>query len=220
MTPTSELNPAELLKLLGQRRDIRGNRFNNQPVSEQNIDLLLQAASLAPSVGYSQPWEFVLIRDNSTKQRVKASFDLANSAAADQFNDARQRQYQQLRLEGIVDADLNIAVFYTPSDQPVLGQASMPQVGEYSVVCAIQNLWLMARTLGLGLGWVSIIDPEQVKKTVNAPAGHKLIAYLCVGHVEEFGDRPELETLGWAEKKPIKECVIKERYADTSNGTA
>ncbi|MBL4622186.1 MAG: 5,6-dimethylbenzimidazole synthase [Immundisolibacteraceae bacterium] len=218
MTPINEIDPDELLKLLGQRRDIRGNRFTNQPVSEQDIDLLLQAACLAPSVGYSQPWEFVLIRDTDTKQQVKASFDLASSAAADQFDDDRQRQYQQLRLEGIVDADLNIAVFYTPSDQPVLGQASMPEVGEYSVVCAIQNIWLMARTLDLGLGWVSILDPEQVKKIVNAPPEHKLIGYLCIGHVDQFGDRPELETLGWAQKKPIKNCVIKERYANTANG--
>ena len=134
MTVTSSFNPTELLQLLGQRRDIRGNRFNNQPVSEQDTDLLLQAASLAPSVGYSQPWEFVLIRDSDTRQQVKASFDLANSAAARQFEDVRQQQYQQLRLEGITDADLNIAVFYTPSDQPVLGQTSMAEVDRKSVV--------------------------------------------------------------------------------------
>ena len=219
MTVTSSFNPTELLQLLGQRRDIRGNRFNNQPVSEQDTDLLLQAASLAPSVGYSQPWEFVLIRDSDTRQQVKASFDLANSAAASQFDDARQQQYQQLRLEGITDADLNIAVFYTPSDQPVLGQTSMAEVGEYSVVCAIQNIWLMARTLNLGMGWLSILDPNQVKKIINAPSGHKLVAYLCIGHVDEFGDRPELETLGWAAKKPIKDCVFEERYADSVTGT-
>ncbi len=215
-----ELNPADLLKVLRRRRDIRGNRFNNQPVSSQQIALLLEAASLAPSVGYSQPWEFVLIRDPATKQRVRASFQQANAAACGQFKNARQRQYQQLRLEGIVDAQLNIAVFYTPTTEPVLGQASMPEVGEYSVVCAIQNIWLMARTLNLGVGWVSILDPEQVKKIINAPAGHKLIAYLCVGHVDQFGDRPELETLGWAKHKPIDDCVIEEHYAENPTGTA
>jgi 5,6-dimethylbenzimidazole synthase len=116
-----------------------------------------------------------------------------------------------LKLEGITEAPLNLAVFYKPSPKPVLGQTTMKEAGLYSVVCAIQNIWLMARALNIGVGWVSILDPEKVKCILHAPPENQLIAYLCIGWVDEFLPRPELEALQW-EKRKEKEAVV---YYDT-----
>jgi len=158
-----------LNEIMQYRRDVRGNRFINKPISNELIDKVLTSALSAPSVGYSQPWQFVLIDDKQVKQKVLESFNEENQQAKTLFSDKKQQAYQALKLEGIVEAPLNIAVFYKPSQEPTLGQTSMAEVGKYSVVCAIQNMWLMARSLNIGMGWVSIVDPEKVKAAVNAP---------------------------------------------------
>ena len=128
------------------------------------------------------------------------------------FKNGKLDAYTALKLEGITEAPLNIAVFYKPSDHPVLGQTSMDEAGEYSVVCAIQNMWLMARSLNVGLGWVSILDPEKVKKVLNAPEDRKLIGYLCLGYVDYFFENPELERLNWEKRKNKEEVVLKNQY--------
>ncbi len=201
-----------LESILKHRRDVRGNHFLETPLSDQDIDTILNAALAAPSVGFSQPWEFVLIKDQKTKQAVKATFSEATEAAALMFDDEKQNAYKALKLEGIVEAPLNVAVFYTPKEGPVLGQTSMPKMGEYSVVCAIQNMWLMARALNIGMGWVSILDPEKVKAVLNAPSDHQLIGYLCFGYTDLFYNQPELELRKWERKKFQNEVVIQENY--------
>ena len=202
---------AVLQDIILHRRDVRGTRFIDKPLEPQQVDQLLTAALHAPSVGFSQPWEFVLIRDKAIRQQVKNSFDEANAAAETAFSD-RQQQYARLKLEGILEAPLNIAVFYKPPVVPVLGQTSMEEVGLYSVVCAVQNMWLMARALNIGLGWVSILDPKKVCRILNAPPGHQLVAYLCIGYTDGFYARPELEILQW-EKRQEREAVIRyEQY--------
>ena len=178
--------------ILRSRRDVRGNRFSEQPVSEQSVNRLIEAALHAPSVGYSQPWQFVVIRNNEIKKKVYQSFLQANKSAEQQFSTDKQPSYHQLKLEGILQAPVNLAVFYKPEDGPVLGQHSMPDMGRFSVVCAIQNLWLMARAMNIGVGWVSIVDPQQVKSALNADQDAELIGYLCIGYVTEFLDSPEL----------------------------
>ena len=204
---------SELLSQIMQaRRDVRGNRFDSAPVSEENLDKVLEAASFAPSVGFSQPWEFVLVNQKSTKLAITDSFNKINQSAQNQFNDKKQELYQSLKLEGIMEAPVNIAVFYRPSKLPVLGQSSMQETGRYSVVCAIQNMWLMARSLNLGIGWVSILDPEEVRQILNAPEDAELVAYLCLGHVKEFLEKPELEKLEWEKRKPIENCIFQESY--------
>lgn len=214
---TFSLSDQETLEaLMLHRRDIRGNNFRHDPVPDECIAKLLQCASLAPSVGFSQPWEFVVIRDGQIKAQIAANFDRENDKAAIAFQDEKQRLYRALKLEGIREAPVNIAVFYTPSTEPVLGQNSITEVGEYSVVCAIQNMWLMARAMNLGLGWVSILDPEAVKKTLNAPAENKLVAYLCVGYVKEFFSMPELETLNWKQRKDLSSAVFNDAYPHSS----
>lgn len=194
-------------RLIQARRDVRGNHFvRDEPVSDDEITRILQAAIWAPSVGFSQPWRFVVIRDERIKQQVAASFKHENEKAAHQFNE-KQQQYQQLKLEGIHESPVNIAVFYEPSTAPVLGQTSMQEMGEYSVVCAVQNMWLMARSMNVGMGWVSILNPDEVKGILSAPDNHKLVAYLCVGKVDQFLDRPELEQMKWEKAKALESVV-------------
>ncbi|HVI44341.1 MAG TPA: 5,6-dimethylbenzimidazole synthase [Chitinophaga sp.] len=196
-----------LQEIIVHRRDVRGNRFLSRPLEQEVEDKLLMAALNAPSVGFSQPWEFVLIRDNAVRQQVKDSFMAENEKAQAIIGDDRQGAYAKLKLEGIMETPLNIAVFYRPSDKPVLGQTSMEEAGLYSVVCAVQNMWLMARALNVGIGWVSILDAGKVKQILNAPQENKLVAYLCVGYTDGFYTQPELELLQW-EKRKMKQAVV------------
>ena len=197
-----------LEQIMRLRRDVRGNRFIDKAMPDDIVNQLLEAALLAPSVGYSQPWQFVVIRDQAIKQQVFNSFTVENNNASELFSGAKQQDYKQLKLEGILEAPVNIAVFYQPSDGPVLGQTSMAEMGRFSVVCAIQNLWLMARALNVGVGWVSIVDPQVVKQAVNAPESSQLIGYLCIGYVSEFLDEPELKKIAWQQQKQQQDVVI------------
>jgi len=208
----TETDAAVLRDIIRNRRDVRGNRFTNKPVEDAVLQQLLDAALLAPSVGFSQPWEFVIISDKAIKLQVKESFTAENEKEATVFETAKQKLYTRLKLEGIMEAPVNIAVFYKPSDKPVLGQTSMEEAGLYSVVCAIQNMWLMARALNIGMGWVSILDPEKVKDILSAPIENKLVAYLCVGYTNGFYSQPELELVQWEERKSRQALVFYERY--------
>jgi len=208
----TEAEARVLQDIISNRRDVRGNRFLSRPVEEDVLRQLLDAALHAPSVGFSQPWEFVLIRDPVIKQQVKESFTEENKKAVPFFDTEKQAAYALLKLEGVVEAPLNIAVFYKSSGKPVLGQTSMEEVGLYSVVCAVQNMWLMARALNVGIGWVSILDPEKIKRIIKAPAENKLVAYLCVGYTDGFYTKPELELLQWEKRKLMQASVIHDSY--------
>jgi len=208
----TEAEATVLHEIICNRRDVRGNRFLDKPVDETMLHQLLDAAQHAPSVGFSQPWEFLVIRDKVTRQLVKDSFAEENEKAVSHFETGKQKEYIRLKLEGILEAPLNIAVFYKPSGKPVLGQTSMEEVGLYSVVCAIQNMWLMARALNIGMGWVSILDPEKIKELVKAPATNKLVAYLCIGYTDGFYEQPELEIIQWEKRKEEKALVFYETY--------
>jgi 5,6-dimethylbenzimidazole synthase len=202
-----------LREIILHRRDVRGGHFIDKPLGQQEIDQLLMAALHAPSVGFSQPWNFVLISDKAIRQQVRESFNEVNAGAQADFG-KRRDQYANLKLEGILEAPVNMAVFYTPSSGPVLGQTAMPETGLYSVVCAVQNMWLMARALNIGLGWVSILDPEKVCRILNAPPGHQLVAYLCIGYTDGFYSRPELEILEWEKRRELESVVLYDRYPD------
>ena len=204
---------AQLLEqIMRSRRDVRGNRFIDKPISKEVIDQILDAGISAPSLGFSQPWEFVLINDLELRNKVKTSFFEENEKAKELFEGEKLDAYSRLKLEGITESALNIAVFYKPSNHPVLGQTAMEEAGVYSVVCAIQNMWLMARALNVGLGWVSILDPNKVKKVLNAPANRQLIGYLCLRYVDVFYENPELERLKWAKRKSKNDVVIQNKY--------
>ncbi|GAA3628221.1 5,6-dimethylbenzimidazole synthase [Flavivirga jejuensis] len=208
---TSE-NIETLEQIILARRDVRGNRFIDKPITQKDLDKILFAGVNAPSVGFSQPWEFVIIKDLKIRNKIRDSFFEENEKGKQLFEEKKANAYTQLKLEGIIESALNIAVFYKPSNHPVLGQTSMKEAGEYSVVCAIQNMWLMARALNIGLGWVSILNTQKIKNILNAPEDRQLIGYLCLGHVDKFYENPELEQLQWEKRKHINDVVIKESY--------
>lgn len=192
------------------RRTELGKNFINKEIPDATIERLLFAALRAPSVGFSQPWEFVIIRNPSIKAQIKVCFEQENAKAKKIFKN--QPLYNQFQLEGITTTPVNIAVFYKPSHTPILGQTSMDKSGMYSVCLAIQNLWLMARAENIGLCWVSILDEEQVKTILNAPSENQLIAYLCIGYVTEFAERPQLEIANWEKYKSKEAVVYYDRY--------
>ena len=201
-----------LEEIIFHRRDVRGNRFTNREISDQALDRILNAALRAPSVGFSQPWRFVVVRDPATKLRVRDDFERENLKAVPRFHDSRRDLYGRLKLEGITEAPVNIAVFYEKSEEAVLGQTSISEVGPYSVVCAIQNMWLLARALNIGMGWVSILNPPRVKNILRAPDSFQLVAYLCLGYVDRFEEQPELERLGWSSRKTLDTLVQYETW--------
>ena len=194
-----------LQNIIKARRDVRGNRFIHTPIEEQKLRTILEAGLHAPSVGYSQPWKFVVITDDTIKQALVENFTQENKKAKNIF--ANSPLYHKLKLEGIVEAPINIAVLYEPKEDAVLGMTSMSKMGEYSVVCAVENMWLMARALNIGIGWVSILDEKKVLKTLHVKPKTQLIAYLCVGYVDKFYNESELKTLGWDKEKVFEECV-------------
>lgn len=193
-------------EIIKARRDVRGNRFLDKKIDDETLDKLLQAACDAPSVGFSQPWKFVIVKNNKKRAEIYQDFVKENEKAKEIFKD--KELYSKLKLEGIKESYLNIAVLYEKSDKRVLEQTSQKKMGEYSVVCAIQNFWLMARAHNIGVGWVSILKPKRVKKILNIEKNHKLIAYLTVGYVDEFLDEPELLTLDWEKRKSMKDIKV------------
>ena len=182
------------------RRDVR--RFRREPIDPALIESLLELASHAPSVGHCQPWRFVLVESSQCREAVRSSFVQANAKALECYDGERRAQYARLKLEGLEDAPVHLAVFADEATEAGsgLGRQTMPQTLQYSVVAAIQTLWLAARAEGLGLGWISILEPQLLCRTLDVPETWTLIAYLCIGWpVEEHLD-PELERHHWQER--------------------
>lgn len=202
-----------LRQIMRWRRDVRGNRFLAEKLREEDLDAIIEAALLAPSVGYSQPWRMVMIDDSETREAVLENFRRVNEEAAREFAGSRGDLYSSLKLEGIQEASHLMAVFYHEGDGPILGQYSMKEAGPYSVVCAIQNMWLMARARNIGLGWVSIVDQLSLSELLGAPPKHKLVALLCLGYVDEFPEEPELKTKGWGSAKSRDELVFRNKFS-------
>jgi 5,6-dimethylbenzimidazole synthase len=202
-----------LERLLRSRRDIR--RFLGTPIDPAILRHILELAHLAPSVGLSQPWRFLLIESIETRTRIKALFEAKNAEESSRIADpARRELYDHLKLEGIIEAPLNIAVLCDRRQREpfTLGHAPMPATDLYSTCLAIQNLWLAARAEGLGVGWVSILDAAEVETILGVPADVRLVAYLCVGYPLEFRDVPMLEEVGWKSRTPLDEVVYRERW--------
>lgn len=194
-------------RLFRWRRDVR--RFNETAVCPDLLDALLSQADSAPSVGLSQPWRWVHVRTPAIRAAIKANFETANADALASYCDARKTIYAKLKLAGLDKAPVHIAVFCdeTTDKGAELGAATMPEMRRYSCVCAIFQLWLAARAHGLGLGWVSILDPVQVSRDLDVPGDWTLIGYLCLGYPEEEHDDPELERAGWEIRQPIPALI-------------
>lgn len=195
-----------LQQIIRWRRDVRGNNFTNQKVKKKILHKILASALNAPSVGYSQPWRFVIIKDDETKEKIHTLFTQQFEKSKLKFQD--RPLYASLKLEGIKEAPINIAVLYQKPQKEILGQTYMKRSGEYSVVCAIENMWLTARSLNIGMGWVSILKPKKVKKILNISDEYKLVGYFCLGHTKKSLDTPELKKLGWETEKNIKKCIL------------
>lgn len=200
-------------KAVFSRRDVRSH-FTSEPIDDKILSRILNAAHHAPSVGFSQPWNFILVKDTETRKKIKNSFDTERMRSSNLIEDPKRTRYLSLRLEGILDSAVNICVTYDPSKFGpfVIGRSSIPETGIYSVCCAIQNLWLAARTEGIGLGWVSILSNDDLKKTLEIPEHVVPVAYLCLGHVSEFAQKPDLESEGWLPRLDLKDVVFYEKW--------
>jgi len=207
-----------LYKAIFSRRDVRSH-FTSEPIDDKILTRILNAAHHAPSVGFSQPWNFILIKNEETRKKIKESFILENKKASELVEDPKKSKYLSLKLEGILESAINLCVTYDPTKFGpfVIGRTSIPEAGIYSVCCAIQNLWLASRAEGVGVGWVSILSNEELKKTLNLPERVVPIAYLCLGHVTEFAEKPDLETKGWLSRLKLDDVVYYEKWEEKKN---
>lgn len=197
------------------RRDVR-DQFLPEPLPDDLVGRLLQAAHSAPSVGFMQPWNFLLVRSEATRRAVHAAFLKANAEAAEMFAGERQVAYRALKLEGILKAPLSICVTCDPTrgGTVVLGRTHNPRMDVYSTVCAVQNLWLAARAEGVGVGWVSIFHDSDIRQALAIPEHVEIVAWLCVGYIDQLYGEPELAVKGWRQRLPLEELVFEERWPE------
>ncbi|WP_171178036.1 5,6-dimethylbenzimidazole synthase [Ruegeria sp. HKCCD8929] len=183
--------------LMRLRRDVR--RFRTDPVDEAVLTRCLDTFRLAPSVGLSEPWRVLRVASDAARAAALKNYQTANAQALSGYCGDRARQYSRLKLSGMQDAPVQLAVFCDDATGKGhgLGAKTMPEMRRYSVVTAVTLFWLSLRAEGLGLGWVSILDPEQLARDLDVPQGWRLIGYFCVGWPQEVSETPELETEGW-----------------------
>ena len=200
-------------KAIYSRRDVRSH-FISKPIEEEKLSKILHAAHHAPSVGFSQPWNFILIKDQETKKKIKKSFEEEKKRSSQIVEEPKKSKYLSFKLEGILESPVNLCVTYDPTKFGpfVIGRSSIPEAGLYSVCCAIQNLWLSARTEGIGLGWVSILSNDILKEQLRLPEHVVPVAYLCLGHVSNFETKPDLERAGWLPRLDLKDVVYYEKW--------
>jgi 5,6-dimethylbenzimidazole synthase len=205
-------------KAIYSRRDVRSH-FISKPIEDNILSKILHAAHHAPSVGFSQPWNFILVKDIKTKSKIKESFEKEKNRSSQLVEESKRSKYISFKLEGILESPVNLCVTYDPTKFGpfVIGRSSIPEAGLYSVCCAIQNLWLSARTEGIGLGWVSILSNDTLKEVLELPEHVIPIAYLCLGYVDEFAEKPDLETAGWLPRLDLKDVVYFEKWNDKEN---
>lgn len=198
----------DLRELLRWRRDVR--RFRTDPIPDALVEELLDLACLAPSVGNAQPWRFVSVDDLANRTAIIANFNAANERALAGYQGERARLYASLKLSGLQDAPRHLAVFCEEgtSQGQGLGRQTMPETLRYSAVLAVHTLWLAARTRGIGIGWVSILDPAAATRQLRVPEGWSLVAYLCVGWPVEEHDQPELQRAGWQAREDACRQVL------------
>ncbi len=212
----NEFSQAErdgLYKSIYQRRDVRG-QFKPDPIPDDKLARILSAAHHAPSVGFMQPWNFLLIQSQEVKQQVHDLFDEANAEAAMQFEGDQREIYSGLKLEGILESPINLCITCDRerAGPVVIGRTHDMAMDLYSSVCAVQNLWLAARAEGIGIGWVSIFDKRKLKEQLNLPSQVTPVAYLCMGYVDFFHQKPELETAGWRPRLPLEELIFFDQW--------
>lgn len=215
----SDEERAALYHTIFSRRDVRG-QFTPEPIDEEVLSRVLMAAHYAPSVGFMQPWSFILIRAQEVKQQVHALFEKAHAEATQMFDGERQEKYRNLKLEGILESPVNICVTCDKdrAGPVVLGRTHILEMDLYSTVCAVQNMWLAARAEGLGMGWVSILDQDRLKETLGIPENVEPVAYLCLGHVSHFVNQPELQKSGWRKRLSLADLTHFDGFEQSATG--
>lgn len=208
----SEAERAAVYRTIAERRDVR-HGFLPEPLPDPVLKRLLGAAHQAPSVGLMQPSRFVVIRDADIRRAIYDVFVDANTAASSTYEGQRQSQYTSLKLQGLLEAPQHLCVLCdtTSTRGHNLGRLTMPETAVYSTVCAVQNLWLAARAEGVGIGWVSILDPKALCDILHVPEHITPVAYLCMGYVEAFEATPDLERFGWEARVDLSSCVSFDR---------
>jgi 5,6-dimethylbenzimidazole synthase len=193
-----------IYRAIYERRDVRSH-FLPEPVPDDVLARILDAAHHAPSVGFMQPWDFIVIRDSSIRNEIRENFENANRQAAAVYDGEKRSLYESLKLAAIVESPMNLCITcdHQRTKGAGLGRQSNPSTDIYSTVCAVQNLWLAARAESVGVGWVSILDLDQLKSTLGIPQALTPVAYLCVGYVSEFRPKPDLEEKGWESRGPL-----------------
>ena len=218
MNPHSSFTEAEreaVYRVIAERRDVRRG-FLGTPLPDDLIGRLLAAAHSAPSVGLMQPTRFIVVRDSGIRKAVHDIFETANRQAAESYKGEQAERYYGLKLEGILEAPQNLCVLCDRENERGhgLGRQTMPETAVYSTVCAIQNFWLAARSEGVGVGWVSILDPAKLCDVLKIPAHLTLVAYLCFGYVEGFASEPDLERVRWEKRVDLKTVVSYDHYSE------
>ena len=200
-------------RAIRERRDVRRG-FLPEPMSDELLGKLLEAAHNAPSVGLMQPWRFIVVRDLGVRQTIHNIFLDANQQALAGYEGEQQQNYSSLKLEGILEAPQNLCIVCDSqsSQGHQLGRRTMPETALYSAVCAVQNLWLAARAEGIGVGWVSILEPARLRCALKIPDHITPVAYLCLGYVEAFAAEPDLERAGWEKRTPLKSVLAFDQY--------
>jgi 5,6-dimethylbenzimidazole synthase len=210
-----------LYDAINRRRDTRAE-FTGEPVPEEVLTRVLSAAHAAPSVGLSQPWDFVLVGDPGTRRRFRAHVLEEREAFASSLPEDRAGTFTKIKVEGICEASLGVVVGYDPTrgGPHVLGRHAIADAGLYSVCCAIQNLWLAATAEGLGVGWVSLYREDFLRDLVGLPGHVRPVAWLCLGTVADLPDTPDLERHGWRHRSPLASVVHEEHYRDVGDSDA
>ncbi|WP_409485540.1 nicotinate-nucleotide--dimethylbenzimidazole phosphoribosyltransferase [Arsenicicoccus dermatophilus] len=206
---------AAVYDVIRERRDVRST-FTMDPIDDEALTRVLAAAHQAPSVGFSQPWDFVLVRDEQTRRRVQRLAARQRDEFAASLPSPRQRMFDGLKIEAILQTPLNVVVTCDPTrgGPHTIGRHADPRMTSFSTATAVQNLWLAARAEGLGVGWVSFFDPAELARELGLPEHLEVVAYLCVGHVSEFPPAPELQTSGWARRRPLSWAVHDETWSN------
>jgi 5,6-dimethylbenzimidazole synthase len=215
----SEEERRGVYRAIYERRDVRSH-FLPDPVPDDVLGRILDAAHHAPSVGFMQPWDFIVIRDGPVRKAVYRNFECASRRAAGAYQGEQRKLYDSLKLAGILEAPLNVCVTcdHERRKGSGLGRQTDPAVDLYSTVCAVQNLWLAARAESLGVGWVSILDFEELKTTLGIPPALTLVAYLCIGYVSEFRSQPDLEERGWETRSDLASVTHFDRWGVHGKG--
>ncbi len=204
----------QFYEVIFKRRDVR-SQFNGEPIPEESLRRILEAAHAAPSVGLSQPWDFILVTDVETKTNFQSHVSQERKYFADSLTEQESKIFEKIKIEGILESSLSIVVTYDPTRGApnVLGRHAIADAGLYSVCLAIQNLWLAATAENLGLGWVSFYKEQFLQNLLSIPKTIRPVAWLCLGPVTHVEQTPDLERQGWKKRRGLEEFIHYEQWS-------